>query len=108
MTRAGVGTPMRLSSRRVTVCAVVLTFNRKALLVECLDAVLGQSRPPDHVVVVDNASTDGTRELLRENGLLERVEWIPLERNLGSSGGFHHGVAAARRGSWDWVCVMDE
>ena len=92
----------------MTVCAVVLTFNRKRLLVECLDAVLGQSRPPDHVVVVDNASTDGTRELLREHGLLERVEWVQLERNLGSSGGFHHGVAAARRGDWDWVWVMDD
>jgi GT2 family glycosyltransferase len=92
----------------VTVCAVVLTFNRKALLADCLRAVLGQSRPPDHVIVVDNASTDGTRELLRSEGLLERVRWLGLERNLGSSGGFHRGVAAAQQGEWDWVWIMDD
>jgi rhamnopyranosyl-N-acetylglucosaminyl-diphospho-decaprenol beta-1,3/1,4-galactofuranosyltransferase len=44
------------------VCAVIVTYNRKDLLRECLNAVLSQTRPPDHVLVVDNASTDGTPE----------------------------------------------
>lgn len=48
------------------VCAVIVTYNRKELLRECLKAVLGQTRPPDHILVVDNASTDGTLEMLRE------------------------------------------
>lgn len=92
----------------MTVCAVVLTFNRKALLVDCLRAVLGQSRPPDRVIVVDNASTDGTEALLASEGLLECVQWLALERNLGSSGGFNRGVAAAQAGDWDWVWIMDD
>ena len=92
----------------MTVCAVVLTFNRKALLAGCLRALLGQTTTPDHVIVVDNASTDGTQEALAAAGLLERVEYARLERNLGSSGGFHRGVARAREGDWDWVWIMDD
>ena len=92
----------------MTVCALVLTFNRKALLVECLRSLNAQSRRPDEVIVVDNASTDGTEELLRSDGLLEGVRWLPLERNLGSSGGFNRGVAAAREGDWDWIWIMDD
>src|SRR5829696_919250 len=99
--------PLRLSSRRVAVCALVLTFNRKALLVECLRSLLAQTAPVDEVLVVDNASTDGTEKLLRAEGLLDRVRWLPLERNLGSSGGFNRGVAAAREGGWDWIWIMD-
>jgi GT2 family glycosyltransferase len=92
----------------MTVCAVVLTFNRKALLVECLRGLLGQTRPLDHVLVVDNASADGTKDALAAAGLLEAVEFIRLERNLGSSGGFHHAIGAARAGGWDWLWVMDD
>jgi rhamnopyranosyl-N-acetylglucosaminyl-diphospho-decaprenol beta-1,3/1,4-galactofuranosyltransferase len=92
----------------VKICAVVLTFNRGALLVECLHALLAQSHALDHVLVVDNASTDGTEARLGDEGLLDRVEYLRLERNVGSSGGFHRGVAEARGGDWDWVWIMDD
>jgi rhamnopyranosyl-N-acetylglucosaminyl-diphospho-decaprenol beta-1,3/1,4-galactofuranosyltransferase len=90
------------------VCAVVLTFNRRALLIECLRALLAQTHPVDRIVLVDNASTDGTPEALRAAGLLERVDYRPLERNLGSSGGFHAGIGAALEERWDWIWVMDD
>ncbi len=47
-----------------SVAAVVVTYNRKVLLKECLDALLAQTRPLDSIIVVDNASTDGTRVFL--------------------------------------------
>jgi GT2 family glycosyltransferase len=92
------------------VCAVVVTFNRRELLVECLDALLAQSVPVDRVVVVDNASTDGTPELLAAEGLAAdpRVDVHRLERNRGSSGGFAHAIDLARAGGADWVWVMDD
>ena len=50
-----------------TVCAVVVTYNRKRLLIECLEALENQTRPIDAIYIVDNASTDGTPQLLVEN-----------------------------------------
>jgi GT2 family glycosyltransferase len=90
------------------VCALVLTFNRSELLVECLRGLLAQTRPPEEVVVVDNASTDGTPDRLREAGVMDRVRYLRLERNLGSSGGFERGVAAIRDEGWDWLWIMDD
>jgi rhamnopyranosyl-N-acetylglucosaminyl-diphospho-decaprenol beta-1,3/1,4-galactofuranosyltransferase len=89
-----------------TICAVVVTHNRCELLRECLDAVLGQTRPPDEVLVLDNASTDGTRSLLEGYG--DRVDVVRLPRNEGSSGGFHEGIAEAVRRGPGWVWVMDD
>lgn len=92
------------------VAAAVVTYNRKDLLVECLAALLEQTVPVQEVVVVDNASTDGTPELLRERGLLDdpRIRYERLEQNLGSSGGFARAVALAREADVDWVWVMDD
>lgn len=89
--------------------AAVVTYNRGPLLVECLQALLAQSSPVAKVVVVDNASTDGTTDLLSENGLLDHaaVVYERLERNLGSSGGYSRAIALARDGA-DWIWIMDD
>jgi GT2 family glycosyltransferase len=89
----------------MTVAAVVVTYNRRELLARCLAALEAQTRRPDRVVVVDNASTDGTAELLAGH---EGLEVHRLERNSGSSGGFAAGIDAARRGEADWLWIMDD
>ena len=43
---------------------MVVTYNRADLLARMLDGLAAQTRPPDAVIVVDNASTDHTREVL--------------------------------------------
>lgn len=43
-----------------SVCAIIVSYNRKKDLLRCVNAVLGQSVKVDSVLVVDNASTDGT------------------------------------------------
>jgi rhamnopyranosyl-N-acetylglucosaminyl-diphospho-decaprenol beta-1,3/1,4-galactofuranosyltransferase len=89
-----------------TVCAVVVTRDRKDLLMECLAAVAGQTRAPDHVVVVDNASSDGSAEAVaREH---PAVELVRLERNEGGAGGFHEGMRHAHADGWTWMWVMDD
>ena len=49
----------------ISVAAVVVTFNRKVLLCECLDALLAQNVAVDRIVLIDNASSDGTEDCLR-------------------------------------------
>jgi GT2 family glycosyltransferase len=56
-----------------TVCAVVVTYNRKKLLLGCLEALLKQSRPLNAVYVIDNASTDGTPEVLLEHRYIPKL-----------------------------------
>ncbi len=92
------------------VCVALVTFNRKGLLVECLDALVCQTRPVTRIVVVDNASTDGTSELLRERGLLDRedLHYVRLERNLGGAGGFARATEEALAGPCDWLWFMDD
>ena len=92
------------------VCAFVLTRNRRELLVECLAALAAQSRPPDRIVVLDNASEDGTEELLRERGWLSRddVLYRRAPANLGSAGGYGAGLRLALEQQPDWIWLMDD
>ncbi len=93
-----------------TVAAAVVTYNRKRLLVEALEAALRQTHPVERLFVVDNASTDGTPELLAERGLLKRpeVELVRLEANLGGAGGFARAVEVARATGCDWIWLFDD
>ena len=51
---------------RYSVTAVVVSYNREELLAECLAGIDRQTRQPDHLIVIDNASTDGSIEVLRK------------------------------------------
>ncbi|MFX5615039.1 glycosyltransferase, partial [Acinetobacter baumannii] len=73
---------------------------------ECLQSVLSQTRAPDHVLVVDNASTDGTGEMLKEE--FPEVEVLRLPENQGGAGGFHEGIKRAYEAGYDWIWLMDD
>ncbi|WP_248883944.1 glycosyltransferase family 2 protein [Acidithiobacillus acidisediminis] len=93
-----------------TVVAVVVTFNRKVLLCECLDALLGQTRTVDKIIVIDNASTDGTPEFLTERGYLpnNKIDYVRLSENTGGAGGFYEGVKRGYEAGYDWLWLMDD
>lgn len=86
-------------------CAVIVTHNRRQLLEQCLEAVLGQSRAPERVLVVDTASTDGTAEMLRSRS---NVDVLALEHNVGGAGGFAAGMEDAFRRGYEWLWLMDD
>lgn len=88
------------------VCAVIVTYNRKELLQQGLHAVLAQTRPPDQILVVNNASTDGTAAMLAQ--YFPQVQTLHLPENLGGAGGYHHGMQWALEHGFDWMMVMDD
>ena len=69
---------------------VVLNWNGKDVTPRCLDSISHSSCPPDQIVVVDNASTDGSAELIR--GRYPQVVVIPNDSNLGFAQGCGIGV----------------
>lgn len=93
-----------------TIAAIVVTYNRKVLLGNCLNALLSQTSLPDMVYVIDNASTDGTLDYIRDLGYLDnpRIHYVLLAKNLGGAGGFRSGMDVAVRDGYDYVWVMDD
>lgn len=91
------------------ICTVVVTYNRYELLKECLDSLLNQTYQND-ILLVDNASTDGTEKKVVEDGYLDNKEIIykRLEKNTGGAGGFYFGVKYALDNDYDYVWLMDD
>ncbi|HMN13851.1 MAG TPA: glycosyltransferase family 2 protein [Bellilinea sp.] len=92
------------------IAAVVVTFNRKVLLKECLDALLAQTTPLDKILLIDNASSDGTPDFLADGGYLRNrsIEYVRLPVNTGGAGGFYEGVKRAHLQGFDWIWIMDD
>jgi rhamnopyranosyl-N-acetylglucosaminyl-diphospho-decaprenol beta-1,3/1,4-galactofuranosyltransferase len=90
-----------------TVAVVVVTYNRADLLVRTLDGLGAQSHRPDAVIVVDNASTDHTREALDAHRGLP-LQRIHLETNTGGAGGFRAGIEAAYDRGFDRIWLIDD
>jgi rhamnopyranosyl-N-acetylglucosaminyl-diphospho-decaprenol beta-1,3/1,4-galactofuranosyltransferase len=85
---------------------VVVTYNRAALLGECLAALAGQTRQVGRVVVVDNASTDETESVLAARH--PSVEVLRMTHNTGGAGGFAAGLASALTDGCEAVWLLDD
>lgn len=92
------------------IAAVVVTFNRKFLLKQCLDSILLQTIMLSQVIVIDNLSTDGTPEFLEENGYLcnQKINYVRLDKNIGGAGGFYTGIKLAYEQGYEWIWIMDD
>lgn len=90
-----------------TVAVVVVTYNRADLLVGMLAGLAAQSQPPDEVIVVDNASSDHTQEVLAASRL-PGLRVVRTDENLGGAGGFRLGMREAYAGGCDRIWLMDD
>ncbi|MEV4950502.1 glycosyltransferase [Paenarthrobacter nitroguajacolicus] len=91
------------------VVAVVVTYNRRELLQTTLEGIVAGTRVPDAVVIVDNASTDGTAEFLQQYQSPVTIDVVSLNTNVGGAGGFVVGMerAVLDHGA-DHVWIMDD
>jgi rhamnopyranosyl-N-acetylglucosaminyl-diphospho-decaprenol beta-1,3/1,4-galactofuranosyltransferase len=87
----------------VKILVAVVTYNRRELLSRCIDKLQAQTRPADATLIVNNASEDGTAEMLDARG----VAYI-TQPNLGSAGGWHRAIAHAHEHGFDAVWLMDD
>lgn len=87
---------------------VLVTYNRLALLKECLSSLVSQRNNLSGIFVIDNHSTDGTSEYLSSiDDSLIVVE--TLDKNIGGAAGFEYGVAQAMaKGKGNYIWIMDD
>ena len=93
---------------KIMVTAVVVTYNRKALLEKVIRSLLAQTVEIGRIIIVNNGSTDGTGEwLAAEYGNDPRFDVVTQE-NVGGSGGFYRGIQEASKEKCDWIWCMDD
>lgn len=91
-----------------TVAAVVVTYNRLELLKECVQALLNQKMSINHLIVINNNSSDGTTDYL-EQLTDERVIACNLKHNIGGAAGFQYGLKQAYECTNDqYIWFMDD
>ncbi|WP_373229487.1 glycosyltransferase family 2 protein [Cohnella sp.] len=73
---------------------VIPTFDQLALLKLCINSIIGNTNPPYEIIVVDNASTDGTADYLQQLG--GQVRYRVLDNNRGFAGAINIGMMMAK------------
>ena len=96
-----------MSSDTPSVASVTVAYNGLRTLARHIDALLGQERPLQEIIVVDNASTDETRSLLAAQ--YPKITLLRMGENLGVGGALAAGLEyAAREKKHDWIWMFDQ
>lgn len=94
----------KASKKRIV--AIVVTYNRKKLLKECIEALLKSETPCD-ILIVDNNSTDNTYNYISKY-ISDRVIYKNTGENLGGAGGFNFGMKEAIKLGYSYLWLMDD
>lgn len=89
------------------VAAIVVTYNRKEMLLECIDRLLEQIDAQCDVLIIDNASTDGTYEAVKQS-IDDRIKYYNTGKNIGGAGGFNYGLRIAYESGYQYFWLMDD
>lgn len=88
----------------------IVTYNRSHLLRGLLESITRMDPKPGHVVVIDNASSDDTTELVESfrDSIGTEIVYRRLDTNTGGSGGFSEGMRVAYELGSTWIWLMDD
>ena len=87
-----------------TICAIIPTYNRSAMLGECIDSILAQSRPVEEIFVVNDGSTDNTLAVIQSYG--DRVTLLN-KKNGGKSSALNLALNHCKS-DYVWICDDDD
>ena len=90
------------------VAAVVVTYNRKTLLVKNIEALMAQDYGDLDILIIDNASTDGTKEHIASFIEVSNIQYYNTGKNLGGAGGFYFGMKLAVEAGYEYIWIMDD
>ena len=90
------------------IAAVVVTYNRKDLLQENIISLLQQEPEAPNIIVIDNHSTDGTKEAIQHYIDAGQIQYCDTGSNLGGAGGFSFGIRYAVEHNYDYIWLMDD
>jgi GT2 family glycosyltransferase len=91
----------------LSIASVTVVYNGAGVLRDHLDSLKRQSRKLEEIIVVDNASTDNTREMLASE--YPEVSVLSLPENIGIAGGLSAGISyATAKRQHDWVWLFDQ
>ncbi|WP_276353613.1 glycosyltransferase family 2 protein [Cohnella caldifontis] len=85
---------------------VICNWNKKDYVLNCIESVLASTYRDFDLIVVDNASTDGSAEAVKER-FGSHVHVIENERNLGGAGGFNTGIRYALERKYTYIHLLD-
>ena len=89
------------------VVAIVVTYNRLAILKECINALIKQKDRCD-IMIINNASTDETEKWCKSILINDNVLYFNTGENLGGAGGFYYGMKEAFDKGYEYMWIMDD
>lgn len=89
-----------------SIVTIILNTNRRDDTLACIASLIANDYPNHHIIVLDNASSDGSAAAIAER--FPQVEIIHLQANRGYAGNNNVGIAAAIEQGADWVFVLNE
>ena len=94
----------------MNIAAIVVTYNRNKLLEKCIESLKNQSLPLSKIIIIDNASTDGTEAWFESSCFSHDsiFDYIRLPENTGGAGGFYEGLKYSYAAQYDASWIMDD